>query len=243
LISVTAANVQNRNVADVELTAGSLVAVSGSTVTLEMKSKNFISGAVMQFSIQWPTDKLELANLPSGSDIGLPGNTIFDQTQLAQGKLGFIWETDNFGSGTTLADNSMAFRLKFKVLGPNNSTLKVENSLTPKVSKFLDVNGAEVPLKINAGTVTIALPSAIKDEMLDKIIKVYPNPTTGIISIESDFNDIKNLNIRSLDGKLMLHIPELKGNTIDLSHLAPGSYVIKGLIDIHPFVKKVVIVK
>ena len=234
----------NRSVADVELNIGSVTAASGSTVTLDMKCKNFIKGEVLQFSIQWPTDKLQLVNVPSGADIVIPGTTTFDQTQLAQGKLGLFWETDNNnGGGTTLSDNSIVYRLKFKLIGANNTTAMIENSATPKPAKFLDVNFTEIPIRIGTGTVTIATTSASVDENVDKLIRIYPNPTTGIISIESDNNEIKNLEIRSLDGKLIHKVTELKDNTIDLSNLAPGSYILKGVSNNYPFSKKVVILR
>lgn len=244
LISFNNPLTENRSAADVELNIGSVTGASGSTVTLEVKCKNFIKGEVLQFSIQWPTDKLELVNVPSGADIVIPGTTTFDQTQLAQGKLGLFWETDNnSGGGTTLSDNSVVYRLKFKLIGSNNTTAMIENSTTPKPAKFLDVNFTEIPLRIGTGTVTIAATSASVDENADNLIKIYPNPTTGIISIESDNNEIKNLEVRSLDGRIVQRIFELKGSTIDLSNVVPGTYILKGVTNNYPFAKKLVILR
>ncbi len=244
VIPLNDSGIEKRNNTDVELNISSVTATSGSTVTLEVKCKNFIKGEVMQFSIQWPTDKLQLVNVPSGADIVIPGTTNFDQTQLAQGKLGFIWETDNnSGQGTTLSDNSIVYRLKFKLIGPNNTTAKVENSTTPKLAKFLDANFTEIPLIIGSGIITISMTSASEDEKIGKLVRLYPNPTTGLVFIESDFKDANNIEIRSMDGKLIQVIYKLSDKTIDLTHLAPGSYILKGVTNNFPFARKVVVVR
>ncbi|MBK9736464.1 MAG: hypothetical protein IPO92_16505 [Saprospiraceae bacterium] len=100
----------------------------------------------MQFSLTWPTDKLQLIEVPKAQDILIPGVTIFDQTQLASGHLGFIWETDDVNSGTTLSDGTIIYKLTFKLLGANNSAV-IESSVEPKISKFLDVDVNELNMQ------------------------------------------------------------------------------------------------
>lgn len=234
---------QNRSASDMELNIQGLTAASGSNITVEVNCKNFSKGAVMQFSLQWPTDKLQLLSVPSGDDIVIKGTTSLDQTLLSSGKLGFIWETDDFSKGNTLTDNSVVYKLRFKILGANNNTASIQNSITPKNAKFLDVNGSDTPVKINSGTISIAVPSSAIDQYYAKSVSIFPNPTNGIILFNSDGQDLKNLEIRSLDGKLMLFVPELKDNSLDASHLLPGIYQLKGHASHVPFVRKVIIVK
>lgn len=85
--------------------------------------------------------------------------------------------------------------------------------------------------------------SSSYNPLIESKLNLYPNPTTGIISVELDVKGLKNLEVRSLDGRLIQALPALKDNTIDLSHLAPGSYILKGFINNYPFAKKVVIVR
>ncbi|MBK9736465.1 MAG: T9SS type A sorting domain-containing protein [Saprospiraceae bacterium] len=64
------------------------------------------------------------------------------------------------------------------------------------------------------------LPSATSEESIDKFIKVYPNPTSGLITLETSIiDDIKNLEVSSMDGRFIQKIYEYKNKSIDLSHL------------------------
>lgn len=57
---------------------------------------------------------------------------------------------------------------------------------------------------------------------------VYPNPTSGILSILSDREEIMEIQIYTLQGSLIHRVPALhSGTEINLSNLEPGSYILR----------------
>jgi hypothetical protein len=92
---------------------------------------------------------------------------------------------------------------------------------------------------VNNGSITVPT----EEELMDTNTKIFPNPSSGIFTIISEFNDITNLEVRSLDGKLVHLISKLEGEVIDLSHLTPNSYIIKGITNDVPFTKLIFILK
>ncbi len=213
--------------------------VNNQEIYVDISVEGFNQVLANEFSIQWPTDKLELVSVPSGSDIKISGTTLFNESLRSQGKLGLFWESADLSLGTTLADNTVIYRFKFKILANNGSQVLIQSSDEPRLGKLIDING-EVNYNIQSGTVTVGTSSSI--DLDTNLIKIMPNPTTGIINIVSDHKDIKNIEVRSLDGRLVESISILEHEIIDLSHLRPGSYLIKGYANNYPFVKKVVIV-
>lgn len=74
------------------------------------------------------------------------------------------------------------------------------------------------------------MPSEIEGQVVNSIIesnspaiRVYPNPTSGIINFENTFYPIE---LWSLDGRLVYTDSSLK-NIIDISHLSKGSYIVR----------------
>jgi hypothetical protein len=172
-------NVTSRNATVPELLLSETTASSGSIVEVEISAKNFTKAAVMQFSISWPKDKLELQTLPGSLQSIIGGTTSLDQTELGKGHLGIIWETDNFSTGTTMPDKTVLYKLRFKILGPNNSSVDLINSKTPKLGKLIFATGESVDLEIKPGKVTIEVPSHTPFPMPLYEVQIYPNPSTA----------------------------------------------------------------
>ena len=59
-------------------------------------------------------------------------------------------------------------------------------------------------------------------------IKVFPNPTHGLLNINSD-QVLSSISIYSMDGRLAFYQSGGDFGQIDLSHLSSGSYVLVGL--------------
>jgi hypothetical protein len=69
-------------------------------------------------------------------------------------------------------------------------------------------------------------------------IKIYPNPTTGMVNIQSDIP--VNVAVYGMDGKIIVrannHSP-VQSSQIDLSHVAAGVYTVKITDETGGFVK------
>lgn len=61
---------------------------------------------------------------------------------------------------------------------------------------------------------------------IESAISVFPNPTTGIVSIKSDHYDIKSIGISDLSGRLIESLVP-SNNTVNIRHYAKGIYFFK----------------
>jgi hypothetical protein len=74
----------------------------------------------------------------------------------------------------------------------------------------------------------------------EDVISVYPNPTTGILRLKMDQQQsIQNISIRDLIGKLIMADTPIHNQTLDLSNLGKGTYLINIRTNKHFFVKKI----
>ena len=72
-------------------------------------------------------------------------------------------------------------------------------------------------------------------------LRIYPNPTTGLISIQTDVM-IKNIKVTDIQGRA-LSVPDLNESGIDLSVLNNGMYLLHINTDHGVFMHKLLIVK
>jgi hypothetical protein len=57
---------------------------------------------------------------------------------------------------------------------------------------------------------------------------VYPNPCDGKFTVQSEQTDLEELNIYSLQGRLVFSARDISaGRQIDISHLPAGSYILR----------------
>jgi len=68
--------------------------------------------------------------------------------------------------------------------------------------------------------------TSIDDINVDNSILFYPNPCDNILYIRENANNIENLMIMDITGKKVFEINNLKDNSIDLSFLQKGIYII-----------------
>nr|WP_198999904.1 T9SS type A sorting domain-containing protein [Flavobacterium sp. ASV13] len=69
----------------------------------------------------------------------------------------------------------------------------------------------------------------------------YPNPSTNFVNIQSENNDqLENIQIFDLNGRLVKNISDFKDNKIDVSKLNQGSYVLKAKLNGKAIAKKII---
>lgn len=65
-------------------------------------------------------------------------------------------------------------------------------------------------------------------EINRNIIKVYPNPATDLITIESAGKELQSVHIYDLKGQMLIkQMPAQAGQSISIGHLQPGVYILK----------------
>lgn len=226
-------SVSNRSAADINIVVGSANVIGNQNFDIDIKVKQFKEIVAGQFSINWDKTLADFVSIKNmNTTLGIT-NDNFNTTQA--GKTGFIWDSP---TPVTLSDDTRLFTISLKSKSLKG-TGPIEITNDPVSRYFQNKDGVELNIIITNGSLTVPTDDILKNGN----IRIYPNPTTGLISIESDFKDVKNIEIRGLDGKLIQMISELRDNTLDLTHLAPGSYILKGVTNNYPFAKKVVIVR
>ena len=71
-------------------------------------------------------------------------------------------------------------------------------------------------------------------------VNIFPNPTSGLITIDiPEADGLKDINIADLSGKIIYSAQLKGGNTLDLSQLSNGVYLVKVLSNDRYFVGKV----
>ena len=81
-------------------------------------------------------------------------------------------------------------------------------------------------------------PSTRIQQLTDENIILYPNPTSGRLNI-TGLNDPADANIYSINGQLIKSIQQIN-NSIDISELTTGIYILKMKSDDKTLVRKVV---
>ncbi|MBC7884995.1 MAG: T9SS type A sorting domain-containing protein [Saprospiraceae bacterium] len=135
---------------------------------------------------------------------------------------------------------------KFRIQLPNGMIVQSNNitvSYKP-IDAFCDNGGTYKKDGISCiQSFAAVITSSSEDLAKGDILNLSPNPTSGLIKITPENHQFSQLQILNIHGKLIQIMPELKDNSLDLSHLACGSYIVKGLANNYPFAKKLIIVR
>ena len=172
--------------------------------------------------------------------------TFFDGTNVAQPTIDGYLVTETLGSPISLSapsagTNSNVFTFtvnsnpvngELKIL-ENNSALA--NAVTPLKSfmqadmidngsaQFVNVVDPNAAAVSGMSTFNFSTLSTTDVQLLEDEVKIYPNPTAGILNIQTNAN-VKNVSIYTLLGKEILTTTAIK---IDTSHLSSGMYILK----------------
>ncbi|MDB2362799.1 T9SS type A sorting domain-containing protein, partial [Flavobacteriales bacterium] len=134
---------------------------------------------------------------------------------------------NNFGQNCGQPDpNEASFGLSYstgviRLLDANSQVVALDNYSAGSWVKAVAQDGSNV-----SGEKEVTITEAVGIEEIHSLVSnVYPNPTNGIIQIEST-KEIKIISILSLRGKLVVK-RESFSNRVDISNLKNGIYIIE----------------
>jgi len=80
-------------------------------------------------------------------------------------------------------------------------------------------------------TDTMIVTAEVVSGMLDMktaALKLYPNPASGQFRISVDSDDVLDLKVLSMTGKVLVDVPEYRsGDAVDMSRYPAGSYLVR----------------
>lgn len=90
----------------------------------------------------------------------------------------------------------------------------------------ITVDGLDTTIVI---PITLQKTAGIDDRtMADPMLRIYPNPTQGLVTLESEHAQMEIVIIRDLSGRMLKAIPcEGLSHPVDLSDFAPGLYLLQ----------------
>jgi uncharacterized repeat protein (TIGR01451 family) len=146
--------------------------------------------------------------------------------------LEFTFDNINLPTSASNELGSNGF-VKFKAATYNS--LENDTEVNNNADIYFDYNA---PVLTNTAQITISdfVPNLAVDDFSSQHIKVYPNPTSGILVIETD--TLQKVEIFTMTGVL---IETTDKNQIDLSHYSKGIYLIKISTDKCVALKKVIL--
>ena len=141
-----------------------------------------------------------------------------DSTSNPQGSKGFV-----------------QYRVKPKANMPFSSQIKNTAYI------YFDYNA---PIVTNTTINHFTTPASINENFINKTVSVYPNPTTGVVSIQLNSTEKHNLQILDMTGNIVVQQIIENGNAlIDVNNLSNGIYTIKVSNSSGSITKKLVVVK
>lgn len=139
----------------------------------------------------------------SGSTVMCTGETA---TLIANGAITYTWSNSAIGNTITI---SPTITTNYSVTGADNNNCSDVATTTMSVSPCIGIN-------------------ELSDD--ENTIAIYPNPTSGYLTIKSQHIDVNNIRIFNLLSEEIFHfIPSINGSNIEvnLNHLPNGIYIIR----------------
>lgn len=143
--------------------------------------------------------------------------------------------------GTVFGTGSFCIEECFKNVGTITGTLDICD-LTPTTDFTCDFNFGTLGPNVTMCTSSVCTgTSGITDSVNDIALEIYPNPSNGIVSIETD-QTIESFELYDIHGRLLLE-NEVINNSLDLSFLQNGQYVIILLTNDQHYAKRITILQ
>jgi hypothetical protein len=112
-------------------------------------------------------------------------------------------------------------------------------------SIYLPVYNGQFAVRVSNGNCTETSPcftvanASIKEGFLSSQVKIFPNPTTGLIQIESSLF-MERIEVLNIQGKKVMETESMRSGSIDLRGLDAGVYLIHVTLENGMVIKKVV---
>lgn len=139
---------------------------------------------------------------------------------LESNQIKFIFDDINLPSDETNSHGYIAYKIKPKYDIVIGDVIKNQASIYFDFNPAVNTNIARTEI-VNNTTVSV------NDISLSSLVNIYPNPTNGILHIETETIQIVKLKVYSNFGQLVVSKNDTNINQINLSKLLSGLYFIK----------------
>ena len=162
-------------------------------------------------------DEIDISKFDLSSLVALNGSHNFTTEIRSPNIVEFIFENIQLPFDNDHNDGYVAFKIKTK------STLNIGDTFSNTAKIYFDYNA---PIVTNTYTTSVESTLATSEIKNNKnVISIYPNPVKDILYIEST-NEVTKVEIYDTAGRVITSMGT-KGNSVDVSHLPKGNYLIK----------------
>ena len=175
-------------------------------------------------------DEIDISKYDLSSLIALNASHNF-VTRITGNVVEFIFENIQLPFDNATNDGYVSFKIKTK------ADLTVGDSFSNLAKIYFDYNH---PIVTNTYTTTVQNVLATSEISIDKAeLTIYPNPVKEVLNIQSK-NQIVKAEIYDTNRRILISA-SLKGNSINVSELSKGNYIIKlsskDKTSVHKFIK------
>lgn len=175
-------------------------------------------------------DEIDISKYDVSSLIALNASHNF-ATRIIGNVVEFIFENIQLPFSNATNDGYVSFKIKTK------SNLTLGDSFSNLAKIYFDYNH---PIITNTYTTTVQNVLSTSEISNDKAeLSIYPNPVKDVLNIQSK-NQIVKAEIYDINGRILVST-SLKGNSINVSELSKGNYIIKlftkDKTTVHKFIK------
>jgi hypothetical protein len=184
------------------------VSFSGNKATVKTTGSNFHIGTDQDYY------KIDL---PSGYDYTVKAR-LHDANNSGDGN---IYYADGLFSYST--DNCLTWSDTYDDIMSGNISVQGNGSIYFYVTPYFEGGTGSYLLEINVDRTSTNIATITND-----VLRIYPNPTTGQITVESEKSKTESIEIYDIVGKKLSTFNfQLSTNEINISHLANGMYFLK----------------
>ncbi|WP_449386693.1 DUF7619 domain-containing protein [Chryseobacterium lineare] len=174
-------------------------------------------------------DDIDILKYDISSLVAMNGSHNFI-TRITGNTVEFIFENIQLPFDDANNDGYVSFKIKTK------STLNIGDSFSNKAGIYFDYNA---PIITNNFTTTVQNTLAASEiNKENNTVSIYPNPVKDVLNIQSK-NEIVKAEIYDAAGRILISA-SVKGNSINVSELPKGNYIIKLFTKDKTFTQKII---